>query len=159
MHACNGILFNHESPRRGYEFVTRKISLGIARIVAGKSKELHLGNLHAKRDWGHAREYVDAMWRMLQQPEPDDYVVATGETNSVQDFVEQAFQCVGLDWRKYVTTDDRLFRPAEVELLIGNAAKAKEILGWQSTVKLPELIREMVESDCAAVGFAGAVKG
>src|SRR6266496_3294950 len=120
MHATSGILFNHESPRRGFEFVTRKITAGVARILAGKSKELRLGNLDAKRDWGHAREYVEAMWRMLQQPEPDDYVVATGETHSVREFVEMAFHCAGLDCNKHVEIDPRYFRPAEVDLLIGD---------------------------------------
>jgi GDPmannose 4,6-dehydratase len=158
MYACAGILFNHESPRRGYEFVTRKISLGVARIVAGKAKSIRLGNLAAQRDWGHAREYVDAMWRMLQQPEPDDFVIATGETHSVREFVEQAFALVGLDYRDYVITDSALFRPAEVEVLLGDASKAKEKLGWRPTTKLPELIREMVQSDCEAEGVGSAVK-
>jgi GDPmannose 4,6-dehydratase len=157
MHASTGILFNHESPRRGYEFVTRKISRGVARIVAGKAKELHLGNLDAKRDWGHAREYVEAMWLMLQQPVPDDYVVATGETHSVQEFVEQAFALVGLDYTEYVVTDTALFRPAEVELLIGNPAKAEMKLGWKHTVALPQLIREMIQSDCDQLGVGHAV--
>jgi len=158
MHASAGILFNHESPRRGYEFVTRKISYGVAQIVAGKAKSIHLGNLAARRDWGHAREYVDAMWRMLQQPEPDDYVVATGETHSVREFVEQAFALVGLDYRSYVITDSELFRPAEVDVLIGDASKAKEKLGWRHTTKFPELVREMVQSDCEAAGVGSAVK-
>lgn len=158
MHASSGILFNHESPRRGYEFVTRKISFGVARIVAGKAKSIHLGNLAAQRDWGHAREYVDAMWRMLQQPEPEDFVVATGETHSVREFVEQAFALVGLDYSNYVTTDSMLFRPAEVEVLIGDASKAKEKLGWRHTTKLSELIHEMVQSDCEAAGVGSAVK-
>ena len=158
MHASTGILFNHESPRRGYEFVTRKISRGVARVVAGKTKELHLGNLDAKRDWGHAREYVEAMWLMLQQPEPDDYVVATGTTHSVQEFVQQAFALVGLDYRKYVVTDSTLFRPAEVELLIGDAGKAERKLGWKHSIKLPALICEMVQSDCDAMGVGDAIK-
>ena len=158
MHAVAGILFNHESPRRGYEFVTRKISLGVAQIVAGKTKSIHLGNLAAVRDWGHAREYVDAMWRMLQQPEPDDFVIATGEAHSVREFVEQAFALVGLDYRNYVITDNELFRPAEVDVLIGDASKAKKKLGWLPTTKLPELIREMVQSDCEAAGVGSAVK-
>ena len=158
MHASTGILFNHESPRRGYEFVTRKISLGIARILSGKADSIKLGNLDAKRDWGHAREYVDAMWLMLQESTPDDYVIATGETNSVKDFVEQAFAIVGLDYSKYVVTNTVLFRPAEVELLIGDPSKAKAKFGWQSTIKLPQLIREMVESDCTAAGVKDAIK-
>src|SRR5262249_8567095 len=119
MHASSGILFNHESPRRGFEFVTRKITAGVARILAGKANELRLGNLDAKRDWGHAREYVDAMWRMLQRPQPDDYVVATGETHSVREFAELAFWCAGLDYRLYVTTDTNLYRPSEVRILQG----------------------------------------
>lgn len=158
MYAVTGILFNHESPRRGCEFVTRKISLGVAQIVSGKTKSIHLGNLDAKRDWGHAREYVEAMWRMLQQPEPEDFVIATGEAHSVRDFVEQAFALVGLDYRNYVVTDSVLFRPAEVEFLIGDASKAKKKLGWQHTIKLPELIREMVLSDCEAAGVGSLVK-
>jgi GDPmannose 4,6-dehydratase len=158
MFACAGMLFNHESPRRGYEFVTRKISLGVANIVAGRSNQLQLGNLDAKRDWGHAREYVDAMWRMLQQPEPDDYVVATGETHSVRSFVEAAFAIVGRDYRDHVVTDSNLFRPAEVDLLVGNASKARAKLGWEPRVRLPELIREMVNSDCVALGVGDAVK-
>jgi GDPmannose 4,6-dehydratase len=152
MHASNGILFNHESPRRGFEFVTRKITAGVARILAGKSDTLPLGNLDAKRDWGHAREYVEAMWRMLQQPEPDDYVVATGETNSVRDFVELAFSHAGLDYRKYVVNDPDLFRPAEVNLLLGDSAKAHDKLGWKNRIGFKELVREMVEEDCNALG-------
>ena len=130
IHASSGILFNHESPRRGFEFVTRKISWGVAQIAAGKSKDLKLGNLEAKRDWGHARDYVRAMWLMVQQDTPDDYVVATGETHSVREFCELAFDYVGLDYKDYVTTDPNFFRPAEVDLLIGNAEKAKAKLGW-----------------------------
>src|SRR5690242_13916047 len=140
MHASNGILFNHESPRRGYEFVTRKISAGVARIAAGRSKELRLGNLEAQRDWGHAREYVQAMWRMLQQPEPDDYVIATGECHSVREFVELAFSHAGLDYREYVVPDPELFRPAEVNLLRGDAAKARRELGWSPCVKFEDLV-------------------
>src|SRR5436190_21651665 len=131
MHASSGILFNHESPRRGFEFVTRKITSGAARIAAGKSKELRLGNLDAKRDWGHAREYVQAMWLMLQQPEPDDYVIATGETHSVREFCELAFSTAQLDYRDYVAVDEQFFRPAEVELLVGDASKARRVLGWE----------------------------
>jgi GDPmannose 4,6-dehydratase len=147
IHASSGILFNHESPRRGFEFVTRKITAGVARIVAGKSSELRLGNLDAKRDWGSAREYVEAMWLMLQQPQPDDYVVATGETHSVQEFVELAFAYAGLDWRKYVKTDPDLFRPAEVNLLLGDASKAHRVLGWSPRTRFQELVHEMVAYD------------
>jgi len=153
MHASNGILFNHESPRRGFEFVTRKITCGVARILAGKSDSLPLGNLEAKRDWGHAREYVEAMWLMLQQPQPDDYVVATGETHSVREFVELAFSHAGLDYRKYVVSDEDLFRPAEVNLLLGDCAKAKAKLGWKSRVGFADLVREMVHEDCLALGI------
>ena len=145
--AVSGIMFNHESPRRGYEFVTRKISSGVARIVAGQAKELRLGNLDAKRDWGHAREYVDAMWLMLQQAEPDDYVIATGETHSVREFCELAFSTVQLDYREYVTVDERFFRPAEVELLVGDASKARKVLGWEPKTSFQSLVREMVLED------------
>lgn len=152
MHASSGILFNHESPRRGFEFVTRKISSGVARILAGQSATLPLGNLDAQRDWGHAKEYVEAMWLMLQREEPDDYVVATGESNSVREFVELAFNYVGLDYNKYVVTDPNLFRPAEVNLLQGDSTKARKNLGWQSKIVFQDLVREMVEEDCAALG-------
>ena len=152
LHASSGILFNHESPRRGFEFVTRKITSGIARILAGKTKELKLGNLDAKRDWGHAREYVYAMWLMLQQPEPDDYVIATGETHSVREFVEAAFSRVDLDYRKYVRTDPDLYRPAEVNVLLGDATKAHRELSWRAEVSFHELVSEMVEADCRSVG-------
>jgi GDPmannose 4,6-dehydratase len=152
MHASSGILFNHESPRRGFEFVTRKITSGVARILAGKASTLPLGNLEAKRDWGHAREYVEAMWLMLQQPEPDDYVIATGETNSVRDFVELAFAHAGLDYRKHVVNDADLFRPAEVNLLLGNSAKAQTKLGWKNRIGFEDLVREMVEEDCLTLG-------
>jgi GDPmannose 4,6-dehydratase len=154
MFACTGLLFNHESPRRGYEFVTRKISRGIANIVSGRSSKLELGNLDAQRDWGHAREYVDAIWRMLQQSDPDDYVVATGETTSVRSFAERAFALVDLDYREYVVTSTELFRPAEVDLLVGDASKARRILGWEPKIPLSELIREMVLSDCPKKGTA-----
>ncbi|MGA2186421.1 MAG: GDP-mannose 4,6-dehydratase [Bryobacteraceae bacterium] len=150
IHATSGILFNHESPRRGYEFVTRKISYGIAQILAGKSKQLRLGNLDAKRDWGHARDYVQAMWMMLQQDTPDDYVIATGETHSVQEFVNLAFNLVGLNPEQYVVIDPALYRPAEVQLLIGNAAKAKSTFGWAPTTTFEGLVKEMVSADCAA---------
>lgn len=152
LHASSGILFNHESPRRGFEFVTRKITSGIARILAGKTKELKLGNLDAKRDWGHAREYVYAMWLMLQQPEPDDYVIATGETHSVREFVEAAFSRVDLDYRKYVRTDPDLYRPAEVNVLLGDATKAHRELSWRAEISFHELVSEMVEADCRSVG-------
>jgi GDPmannose 4,6-dehydratase len=155
LHASSGILFNHESPRRGFEFVTRKITSGVARILAGKSSTLALGNLEAKRDWGHAREYVEAMWLMLQQPQADDYVIATGETHSVREFVDRAFSHAGLDYRKYVVSDPDLFRPAEVNLLLGNCAKAHARLGWKSTIGFDDLVREMVEEDCQGTG-AGA---
>jgi GDPmannose 4,6-dehydratase len=145
--AVSGIMFNHESPRRGYEFVTRKITSGVARIVAGQAKELRLGNLDAKRDWGHAREYVDAMWLMLQQAEPDDFVIATGETHSVREFCELAFSTVQLDYRDYVTVDERFFRPAEVELLVGDASKARRVLGWEPKTSFQSLVREMVLED------------
>src|SRR5580765_166920 len=145
--AVSGIMFNHESPRRGYEFVTRKITSGVARIVAGQAKELRLGNLDAKRDWGHAREYVDAMWLMLQQAEPDDYVIATGQTHSVRDFAELAFSTAQLDYRDYVTVDERFFRPAEVELLVGDASKARKVLGWEPKTNFESLVREMVLED------------
>jgi GDPmannose 4,6-dehydratase len=146
-YAVSGILFNHESPRRGFEFVTRKITSGLANIVAGKSRELLLGNLEAKRDWGHSREYVDAMWRMLQRPKPDDYVIATGETHSVRQFCELAFAACGLDYRDYVKVDERFYRPAEVDLLVGNAAKARRELGWEPSVRFSDLVREMVQED------------
>lgn len=154
--AVSGILFNHESPRRGFEFVTRKITSGIARILAGKADHVALGNLEARRDWGHAREYVEAMWRMLQQDQPDDYVIATGETHSVREFCEAAFGEVQLDYRKYVVKDERFFRPAEVDLLVGNAAKARRVLGWEPKIAFCELIREMVRSDLEATTGAPA---
>jgi GDPmannose 4,6-dehydratase len=147
MHASNGILFNHESPRRGETFVTRKITRALARIKAGLQKELYLGNLEAKRDWGYAPEYVEAMWLMLQQDESGDYVVATGETHSVQEFLEVAFGCAKLDWKEYVKIDPRYYRPAEVDLLIGDASKAKKILGWQAKTTFAELVRIMVQAD------------
>jgi GDPmannose 4,6-dehydratase len=159
MHASSGILFNHESPRRGFEFVTRKITSGVARILAGTADSLPLGNLDAKRDWGHAREYVEAMWLMLQQPSPDDYVVATGETHAVRDFVELAFAHAGLDYRKYVVHDPDLFRPAEVNLLQGNSAKARKQLGWQNRIGFEELVREMVEEDCIALDVGSFERG
>lgn len=153
MFTSNGILFNHESPRRGFEFVTRKVTSGVARILAGKSKELRLGNLDAQRDWGHAREYVEAMWMMLQQPEPDDYVIATGDTYSVRDLAELAFGAVGLDWRRYVVCDPELHRPSEVNVLKGDASKARRALGWTPRIRFRELILEMVANDCSALGL------
>src|ERR1043166_9595186 len=153
MHASNGILFNHESPRRGYEFVTRKITSGVARILAGRSSELRLGNLDAKRDWGHAREYVEAMWLMLQQEKPDDYVVATGETHTVREFVETAFGLVGLDWRNYVVTDELLYWHSEMNILKGDSSKARKALGWNHGTSFTELVREMVVHDCASLGI------
>jgi GDPmannose 4,6-dehydratase len=147
LHASNGILFNHESPRRGETFVTRKITRAVAAIKQGKQKELYLGNLDAKRDWGYAPEYVEGMWRMLQQPEADDYVLATNETHSVKDFVVEAFSHVGLDWEKFVKYDARYERPSEVDLLIGDPAKAKAKLGWEPTTKFKDLVRIMVDAD------------
>jgi GDPmannose 4,6-dehydratase len=147
IHASAGILFNHESPRRGFEFVTRKITSHAARIKLGFSKQLRLGNLDAKRDWGHAREYVRAMWSMLQPDTPDDYVVATGETHSVREFLEEAFGHVGLDYREFVIQDPQLYRPAEVHLLQGNASKAKEKLGWTYSHSFRSLVGEMVDAD------------
>ncbi len=147
LYACNGILFNHESPRRGETFVTRKVTRGVARIKAGIDKKLYLGNLDARRDWGYAREYVEAMWLMLQQDAPDDYVIATGETHSVRELVETAFSYVGLDWRQYVEIDPRYYRPAEVELLVGDASKAAERLGWRPKTKFEQLIRLMLDHD------------
>jgi GDPmannose 4,6-dehydratase len=147
LHASSGILFNHESPRRGETFVTRKITRAIAHIVAGLQSKLFLGNLDAKRDWGYAKEYVEAMWLMLQQPEPDDYVVATGETHSVREFLEIAFHHMGLDWQKHVEIDPRYFRPAEVDLLIGDASKARKKLGWEPKTKFADLVKLMVDED------------
>jgi len=147
MHASNGILFNHESPRRGETFVTRKITRAVARIRAGMQKELYLGNLDAKRDWGYAPEYVEAMWLMLQQEKGDDYVIATGETHSVQEFLEAAFACANLDWKDHVKIDARYYRPAEVDLLIGDATKAKKILSWQPKTTFAGLVKIMVQAD------------
>jgi GDPmannose 4,6-dehydratase len=147
MFACNGILFNHESPRRGFEFVTRKITRAVAEIKLGMRKQLKLGNLDAKRDWGYAGEYVKAMWAMLQQKEPDDYVIATGKAHSVKEFVRMAFKYVGLNWEDYVVLEKMLFRPSEVYILEGDYSKAKEKLGWQPKVMLDELITMMIEAD------------
>ncbi|AJM78011.1 GDP-mannose 4,6-dehydratase [Rathayibacter toxicus] len=150
MHASSGILFNHESPRRGPEFVTRKISLAVARIKLGLQETLELGNLDAKRDWGFAGDYVDAMWRMLQQPKGDDYVVATGETHEIREYLDIAFAHVGIDdWTPYVTQNPAFMRPAEVDLLIGEPAKAHTVLGWEPQVSFPELVAMMVENDLA----------
>ena len=151
LHASNGILFNHESPRRGETFVTRKITRAVAHIKAGLQKELYLGNLDAKRDWGYAKEYVEAMWLMLQQPEPDDYVIATNETHSVREFLEVAFGHVRLDWQKFVAVDPKYYRPTEVELLIGDASKAKDKLGWAPKTKFADLVKLMVEADVRKV--------
>jgi len=149
IYACSGILFNHESERRGREFVTRKISDGVARIKLGLAKELRLGNLDAQRDWGHARDYVRAMYLMLQQAEPDDFVIATGVTHSVRDFVRVAFGAVGLDWERYVVVDPRFYRPAEVDALIGDASKAHRVLGWAPETSFEDLVASMVEADLA----------
>ncbi|MBX3473005.1 MAG: GDP-mannose 4,6-dehydratase [Planctomycetes bacterium] len=147
MFACSGILFNHESPRRGGTFVTRKISYAVASIKAGKQDKLFLGNMDAKRDWGFAPEYVEGMWRMLQADKPGDYVLATGETHTVREFIEHAFGCVGLDWKKHVEYDPRYLRPTEVDVLQGDASKAKRELGWQCNVKFADLVKIMVEAD------------
>jgi GDPmannose 4,6-dehydratase len=151
MFCCNGILFNHESPRRGLEFVTRKITNGVARIKTGLASELRLGNLDAKRDWGHARDYVQAMHLMLQQSAADDYVVATGETHSVRELCELAFSEAGLDYHDFVKIDQSVYRPAEVDLLIGDASKARKVLGWEPRVNFPGLIKEMVHADVEAL--------
>ncbi|MCM8776637.1 MAG: GDP-mannose 4,6-dehydratase [Candidatus Omnitrophica bacterium] len=145
--ASNGILFNHESPRRGETFVTRKITKAVANIKKGLQKELYLGNLDAKRDWGYAKDYVQAMWLMLQQDKPEDYVIATGESHSVKEFLQEAFSYVGLDWKKYVKTDPRYFRPAEVDILVGDASKARTKLGWKPSVTFRELVKLMVDAD------------
>ncbi|MEH2196592.1 MAG: GDP-mannose 4,6-dehydratase [Nostoc sp.] len=150
--ACNGILFNHESPRRGETFVTRKITRAVAGIVAGKQKKIYMGNLDAKRDWGYAKDYVKAMWLMLQKDQPDDYVIATGETHSVREFLELAFNYVNLNWQDYVEFDERYLRPSEVELLIGDATKARQKLGWKPSITFEELVSLMVEADLQALG-------
>jgi GDPmannose 4,6-dehydratase len=149
IHVSNGILFNHESPRRGENFVTRKITMGLAAIKQGRASELRLGNLDAKRDWGFAGDYVEAMWRMLQQEAPDDYVIATGETHSVREFVEESFGYAGLDWKKHVVVDEKYFRPAEVDLLLGDPTKAKKALGWEPKVTFKALVKLMVDADMA----------
>lgn len=153
LHASNGILFNHESPRRGETFVTRKITRAIAKIVAGRQDHLFLGNLDAKRDWGYAKDYVEAMWLMLQQPKGDDYVVATGETHSVKEFLQEAFGLVGKDFEKYVRLDPKYLRPTEVDLLIGDASKAKKNLGWEPKVKFKDLVGLMLIADMEAEGI------
>lgn len=147
MFACNGILFNHESPRRGETFVTRKITKAVVRIVRGQQKNLVLGNLDAKRDWGYAKDYVEAMWLMMQQPSPDDFVIATGEAHSVREFLQEAFGQFGLDWKNYVVIDSKYFRPTEVDLLLGDPSKAKRVLGWESKTKFKELVRLMIEGE------------
>ena len=145
--ACSGILYNHESSRRGFEFVTRKISSHVAKIKLGLTDKLELGNLDAKRDWGHSKDYVRAMWMMLQQEKPDDFVICTGEAHSVKEFSELAFSCVGLDYEEYVEINPAFYRPAEVETLLGDCSKAKRTLGWEQSISFEELVREMVESD------------
>jgi GDPmannose 4,6-dehydratase len=152
MHVSNGILFNHEGPRRGENFVTRKITMGVAAIKHGAARELRLGNLEAKRDWGYAKDYVHAMWLMLQQEQPDDYVIATGETHSVREFLEEAFSYVGLDWRDHVVIDPKYLRPAEVDLLLGDATKARTKLGWKPQVTFRELVHLMVDADLEGKG-------
>jgi len=147
MYAVNGILFNHESPRRGPTFVTRKVTRAVGAILRGEQDELHLGNLDAKRDWGYAKDYMDGAWRMLQADEPDDFVLATGETHSVRELLDEAFGYAGLDWNDYVSLDERYLRPSEVDLLIGDYSKAKEKLGWEPTVRFRELVRMMVDAD------------
>ena len=159
IHASNGILFNHESPRRGGTFVTRKVTRGIAAILSGTEEHLYMGNLDARRDWGYAPEYVEAMWRMVQQDSPDDYVVATGETHSVRELLEVAFGLAGLDWERHVRIDERYFRPTEVDELCGDASKAARLLGWRPTVTFHDLVRLMLEADLreADIDPAGAL--
>jgi GDPmannose 4,6-dehydratase len=158
MFACSGILYNHESPRRGLEFVTRKITSQAAKIKLGMANELRLGNLDARRDWGHAREYVKAMWMMLQQSKPDDYIIATGENHTVGEFAELAFSTIGLNVHDYLQIDDRYKRPAEVDNLLGNCEKAKKALGWQYSLNFKDLVREMVESDLALFSREAEIK-
>lgn len=159
MHAANGILFNHESPRRGETFVTRKITRGVAAILAGREDTLYLGNLEARRDWGYAPEYVEAMWKIVQQDSADDYVIGTGETHSVQEFMEEAFTYAGLDWRKHVKISERYFRPLEVDVLIADTAKARKKLEWQSQVGFHDLVAIMVDADVEAVGLQSKGRG
>ncbi|HBM56120.1 MAG TPA: GDP-mannose 4,6-dehydratase, partial [Acidimicrobiaceae bacterium] len=156
LHASSGILFNHESPRRGLEFVTRKITHGVAQIALGQATELRLGNLDAKRDWGFAGDYVEAMWRMLQQEAPDDFVICTGETHSVREFCEFAFGRAGLDYKDHVVVDERFFRPAEVDLLVGDAAKAETQLGWRPRTRFNQLVEMMVDHDLETLQRQGA---
>jgi GDPmannose 4,6-dehydratase len=156
MHASNGILFNHESPRRGGTFVTRKVTRGIAAILSGSAEHLYLGNLDAKRDWGYAKEYVEAMWLMVQQPEPDDYVIATGEMHTVRELCEVAFGLAGLDWERYVRVDPQYFRPTEVDALCGDASKAEHRLGWRATTRFHELVGLMLEHDLREAGVDAA---
>jgi GDPmannose 4,6-dehydratase len=160
IHASNGILFNHESPRRGETFVTRKVTRGVAAILAGREQHLYMGNLDARRDWGYAPEYVEAMWRMVQQDDPDDFVIATGETHSVREFVDVAFGLVGLHWQEHVRIDESYFRPTEVDDLCGNASKAARVLGWRPTVTFEGLVRLMLEADLREAGVepAGVVR-
>ena len=157
--ACNGIIFNHESPRRGQTFVTRKITRAIAEILAGRQQYLYLGNLEAKRDWGYAPEYVEAMWLILQQEEPCDYVVGTGESHSVKEFLEEAFGYAGMDWQEYVRIDMRYFRPVETELLLADAAKARKEMGWEPRIMFRELVRIMVDVDMEAAGLTSPGEG
>ncbi len=152
MFACNGILFNHESPRRGETFVTRKITMAVAKIFAGKQKKLYMGNLDSKRDWGYAKDYVKAMWLMLQKDEPDDYVIATNETHTVREFLDLAFGYVNLKWEDYVEFDDRYLRPSEVDLLIGDSTKARQKLGWEPSITFNQLVSLMMEADLQALG-------
>jgi GDPmannose 4,6-dehydratase len=158
LHASNGILFNHESPRRGGTFVTRKVTRGIASILGGQAEHLFLGNLDAKRDWGYAKEYVEAMWLMLQQPEPDDYVIATGETHSVRELCEVAFSMVGLDWDQHVRIDEGYLRPTEVDELCGDATKARKKLGWTSATRFKDLVALMLEHDLREAGVDHALQ-
>ncbi|MCL4423124.1 MAG: GDP-mannose 4,6-dehydratase, partial [Actinobacteria bacterium] len=151
LYACSGMLFNHESPRRGLEFVTRKVTHGVARIKAGLQEKLFLGNLDSQRDWGYAPDYVEAMWLMLQQDEPDDFVIATGETHSVRELCQLAFSCAGLEWEAHVGVDERYLRPAEVDLLIGDASKASRVLRWRPKVDFASMVEQMVQADIALV--------
>lgn len=157
--ACNGILFNHESPRRGETFVTRKITRAVARILAGQQSKLYIGNLQARRDWGYAPEYVDGMWRILQQEQPGDYVLGTGESHSIEEFVRESFEYVGLDWHKYVEVDPRYFRPTEVNYLLADITKARSELGWEPKVKFRELVRIMVDADLQSLSLASSGEG
>jgi len=159
MFACNGILFNHESPRRGETFVTRKITRGLARIIAGRDKKLYLGNLEAKRDWGYTPDYVEAMWLMLQQERSEDYVIGTGETHSVKEFLEEAFNYVELDWKEYVKIDPRYFRPTEVELLLADSSKVRKELGWSPRIAFKELVKIMADSDMELIGLDSPGEG